>query len=77
MLKGYSLAEVPENPELRQELTALDSQQLFARLTALRPTLHNTTDTLDRERLIRAIEIAEGRITSYNVCYTKLLRAKN
>jgi len=60
VLKGYRLVEVPENPELRQELTALDSQQLFARLTALRPKQHNTTDALDRERLIRAIEIAEG-----------------
>ena len=60
VLKGYRLVEVPENPELRQELTALGSEQLFAKLTALRPTLHNTTDTLDRERLIRAIEIAAG-----------------
>lgn len=60
VLKGYRLVEVQENPELRQELTALDSEQLLAKLTALRPTLHNTTDTLNRERLIRAIEIAEG-----------------
>lgn len=60
VLEGYRLVEVPENSELRQELAALDSEQLFAKLTALRPTLHNTTDTLDRERLIRAIEIAAG-----------------
>ncbi|MEJ2201270.1 MAG: tRNA (adenosine(37)-N6)-dimethylallyltransferase MiaA [Desulfuromonadaceae bacterium] len=60
VLKGYRLVEVPENPELRRELEGLSLDNLAARLAALRPQQHNTTDSLERERLVRAIEIAEG-----------------
>jgi tRNA dimethylallyltransferase len=60
VLKGYRLLEVPENPELRRELAGLDQDELVACLCGLRPGLHNTTDLTDRERLVRAIEIAEG-----------------
>ncbi|MDY0268539.1 tRNA (adenosine(37)-N6)-dimethylallyltransferase MiaA [Trichloromonas sp.] len=60
VLRGYRLVPVPENPELRRQLASLTLDQLAVRLAALRPRLHNTTDTLDRERLLRAIEIAEG-----------------
>ena len=37
---------------------ALSYEELMSRLLALKPALHNTTDLKDRERLIRAIEIA-------------------
>ena len=60
VLKGYRLVEVPENPELRRELAGLDQDELVACLCGLRPGLHNTTDLTDRERLVRAIEIADG-----------------
>lgn len=60
VLLHYALAEVPENPALREELEGLDDGALERRLLALRPALHNTTDLRDRGRLIRAIEIAEG-----------------
>ncbi|WP_305042725.1 tRNA (adenosine(37)-N6)-dimethylallyltransferase MiaA [Geoalkalibacter sp.] len=60
VLRGYRLVEVPENPALRRELAALDVSALRARLQRLRPAQHNTTDVLERERLVRAIEIAEG-----------------
>jgi len=60
VLRGYRLVEVPENPPLRAELAPLPAEELAARLQRLRPQQHNTTDLLDRERLIRAIEIAEG-----------------
>ncbi|OHB33370.1 MAG: tRNA (adenosine(37)-N6)-dimethylallyltransferase MiaA [Desulfuromonadaceae bacterium GWC2_58_13] len=60
VLKGYRMVEVPENPELRRQLVGLDLEQLAERLAALRPRQHNTTDALERERLLRAIEIAEG-----------------
>lgn len=59
VLKGYQLAEVPENPELRQELAARSLEDLADRLKQINPRLHNTTDLLDRQRLTRAIEIAE------------------
>ncbi|MFA5516098.1 MAG: tRNA (adenosine(37)-N6)-dimethylallyltransferase MiaA [Desulfuromonadales bacterium] len=60
VLRGYRMVEVPENPELRRELAAASDEQLRARLLALRPQVHNTTDLFERERLLRAIEIAEG-----------------
>jgi len=60
VLRGYRLVEVPENQPLRAELAPLPTEELAARLQRLRPRQHNTTDLLDRERLVRAIEIAEG-----------------
>jgi tRNA dimethylallyltransferase len=58
ILKGYLLVEVPRNPTLREELAMLSSDELAERLQAVNPRLHNTTDLLDRERLLRAMEIA-------------------
>lgn len=64
VLKGYRMVAVPENPELRRQLAALSDDRLATRLALLRPQQHNTTDTLDRERLLRAIEIAEGELAA-------------
>lgn len=58
VLRGYRLTAVAENPALRAELAALSLEALQARLLALKPQLHNSTDLLQRERLVRAIEIA-------------------
>ena len=60
VLRGYQLVKVGENLPLRQELEKLEDAALVERLRRLRPELHNTTDLTDRERLTRAIEIAEG-----------------
>ena len=60
VLRGYQLVMVEENLPLRQELEKLEDAALVERLRRLRPELHNTTDLTDRERLTRAIEIAEG-----------------
>jgi tRNA dimethylallyltransferase len=54
---GYSLPEVPPDPELRAELEAMEMDVLVAKLAALKP-LHNTTDYDTKKRLIRALEIA-------------------
>ncbi|MDD2336369.1 MAG: tRNA (adenosine(37)-N6)-dimethylallyltransferase MiaA [Geobacteraceae bacterium] len=59
VLRKYRMVEVPDNPELRQELAPLSLEELAARLLAVNPRLHNTTDLLDQDRLLRAIEIAE------------------
>lgn len=59
VLRGYRFAEVPENPELRASLAALDGEALMARLLRIKPSTHNTTDLADPTRTIRAIEIAE------------------
>ena len=59
VLRGYRLMEVPENLLLRRELVSLANEDLAARLQQMNPKLHNTTDLLHRQRLIRALEIAE------------------
>ncbi len=59
VLRRYRMAQVPENRPLREELQGLDMDALRLRLEKSNPSLHNTTDILDRERAIRAIEIAE------------------
>jgi len=59
VLRGYRMVEAPEDPGLRAELASQSPEELASRLLALNPRLHNTTDLLDRERLARAIEIAE------------------
>ena len=59
VLKGYRLVEVPDNPALRAELEVMSLDDLAGRLKNANPRLHNSTDLLDRGRLVRAIEIAE------------------
>jgi tRNA dimethylallyltransferase len=58
VLKGYMLIETPENLSLRASLEDVDLETLVARLASYGP-LHNITDTMNRERTVRAIEIAE------------------
>jgi tRNA dimethylallyltransferase len=60
VLRGYWLAEVPQDPQLRGELEPLSMEQLTERLQRANPNLHNTTDLTERSRLVRAIEIAEA-----------------
>lgn len=59
VIKGYRMFEVPESTKLREELERAEKQVLVERLLSLNPEAHNTTDLLDRKRLIRAIEIQE------------------
>jgi len=59
VLKGYKMSEVPENPELRELLATFSIEDLEMRYALLKKNAHNTTDTSDRDRLTRAIEIAE------------------
>lgn len=59
VLMGYRMPEVPPNPPLREKLEPLSTGELAERLKSTNSRLHNTTDLLDRERLIRAIEVAE------------------
>jgi tRNA dimethylallyltransferase len=59
VLRGYRMPEAPPDPILRAELDGLDMEGLRRRLAAVKK-LHNTTDFGSRERLIRAIEIAEA-----------------
>jgi len=57
VLKGYRLLNIPENVELRERLENKTNEELLAELTALKK-LHNTTDSIERHRLVRSMEIA-------------------
>lgn len=59
-LSDYCLIEVPENKELRAQLAELADEQIAQRLLRIKPQQHNRTDLDDRERMIRALEIAIG-----------------
>ena len=59
ILREYQMLPVPENKALREELKGKGMEELAARLLDLNPALHNTTDLTGRDRLVRAIEIAE------------------
>jgi tRNA dimethylallyltransferase len=61
VLRGYHLAEVPPDPEFREQLKGERHESLIRLLERYGP-LHNTTDTSSRKRLIRAIEIARFTI---------------
>ncbi|MBI9035934.1 MAG: tRNA (adenosine(37)-N6)-dimethylallyltransferase MiaA [Bacteroidales bacterium] len=56
VLKGYKLIPVPEDIDLRLELQEKEQHELVEILATYKD-VHNTTDTDDRERLVRAIEI--------------------
>ena len=58
VLKGYRLLPVPENPALRASLEEKSLEELTA-LLATYKQLHNNTDTDNKKRAIRAIEIEE------------------
>jgi tRNA dimethylallyltransferase len=58
VLKGYQLLQVPVNESLRAKLETQSTEMLSERLRSYK-NVHNTTDTLIRKRLIRAIEIGE------------------
>ena len=58
VLKGYRLLPVPENPVLRAKLEEKSLEELTA-LLATYKQLHNNTDTDNKKRAIRAIEIEE------------------
>lgn len=58
VLKGYQLPDVPKNEELRNQLAEKPLEEL-AQILASYGDLHNTTDTQNAKRTIRAIEIAD------------------
>ena len=58
VLRGYQMADVPENKELRLQLEGKSLEELTEMLKVYK-TLHNTTDTDTTKRAIRAIEIEE------------------
>lgn len=60
IIRGYRFRDVPENPALREELALYNLEALRDRLLQSKTDIHNRTDLEIRERLVRAIEIAES-----------------
>jgi tRNA dimethylallyltransferase len=58
IIKDYDLIAVPHNLELRNQLDLKKPEELIHTLESYRK-LHNVSDTGDKKRLIRAIEIAD------------------
>ncbi|MCB9364886.1 MAG: tRNA (adenosine(37)-N6)-dimethylallyltransferase MiaA [Flavobacteriales bacterium] len=58
VLKGYRFLEIPENKELRAELELKPIDELV-NILKKEKEVHNTTDTIYKKRIIRAIEIAK------------------
>ena len=58
VLKGYKLIKVPENKNLRKKIEKENDEYLIGILKE-KKELHNVSDTSDRKRLIRALEIRE------------------
>ncbi|MCB0380385.1 MAG: hypothetical protein KDD24_03950, partial [Flavobacteriales bacterium] len=58
VVKGYRFLEVPENKELRAELEQKPIEELNNMLSDYK-TIHNTTDSIYKKRIIRAIEVAK------------------
>ncbi|MCR4940322.1 MAG: tRNA (adenosine(37)-N6)-dimethylallyltransferase MiaA [Treponemataceae bacterium] len=58
VVRGYSFVDVPCNAKLRTSLVGKSDSELADMLINLKKgKLHNTTDILERHRLLRAIEI--------------------
>ena len=57
VIRGYDFVPVEENTELRKELASKSLEELAQMLLELKPDLHNKSDLLIRERVVRAIEI--------------------
>jgi tRNA dimethylallyltransferase len=56
VLRGYRLIRVPVNRPFRKDLEGKSMEELTALLSSFRQ-LHNITDTVNRKRLVRALEI--------------------
>jgi len=59
IIRGYELAPVPPNPAREAELNSLDIEELDKILLSLKPNLHNMSDLKLKDRVIKAILIAE------------------
>ncbi|MBI1938236.1 MAG: tRNA (adenosine(37)-N6)-dimethylallyltransferase MiaA [Ignavibacteriales bacterium] len=59
VIKGYNLETADFESAAYEELNSLSIEELRAKLKSLNPKLHNTTDLLIKERIIKAIIVSE------------------
>ena len=60
VIRNYDLVDVPEIPEIRKKLESKTLEELGKIYLELKPDLHTKNDLLERERIIRGIEIYYG-----------------
>jgi tRNA dimethylallyltransferase len=60
ILQNYTLNKA-EFEKVNQDLSALSDEKVKSILFKLNPTLHNTTDLTDRERIIKAIAVSKSQ----------------
>ena len=61
IVRDYQLVILPENKKLHEELEATPLKVLAARLMELQPDLHTKGDLLEKDRVIKALEIIEAK----------------
>ena len=60
VIRNYDLVDVPEDAELRKSFEKKSLSELVALYLELKPDLHTKNDLLERERVVRGIEIFYG-----------------
>ena len=61
IVRDYQLVILPENKKLHEELEATPLEVLADRLIKLQPDLHTKCDLLEKDRVIKALEIIEAK----------------
>ena len=61
IVRDYQLVILPENKKLHEELEATPLEVLAERLIKLQPDLHTKGDLLEKDRVIKALEIIEAK----------------
>ena len=61
IVRDYQLVILPENKKFHEELEATPLEVLAERLMKLQPDLHTKNDLLEKDRVIKALEIIEAK----------------
>ncbi len=61
IVRDYQLVILPENKKLHEEFESTPLETLAARLIELQPDLHTKGDLLEKDRVIKALEIIEAK----------------
>lgn len=61
IIRNYELVILEENSEYHKQLEKLSLDELANRLIELQPDLHTKCDLLEKERVIKALEIIEAK----------------
>lgn len=77
ILKNYDLTEVDFNKNRIEELEKLDYETLKKMLLKIQPKQHNKTDIVNKQRIIKALIIAEQNNSSRKIKYRTEINSFN